>query len=590
MKIQYPEAARVIQNWIMLQKLPAGAPLPPARSLADQFGFKLTTTERACNILISKGVISRTGYKLRVGGKDLSHSPIEGTVYVVSYGEPFCRNVERFLASRGVKSKGILLISSSHKGSLTSALRKVYSENPIGLILKLPSWIKGLETVIDPDKIPTVICAEGVPPELNFNGCGMDFYRGTEKALRHLFDLGHRNIAHLTSSSLSCSNSEIANCYGNVCLQLALKQSATQIWQPKSDDPEMIQDTFLQQFKKHPEVTALFGRSKVIQNVASIPTAKAIALVGFNHSGNNDMTTIELPEDGIQLAQWASNEIISLIQTFNSGRPQRLPHQAFFMPALLIRGSSLPLRSNDAKLQVPVKTTSSPRMTPQESWRKTYSPLKQSGDYWKQLDLSKLANHSMTKKNGWLGAEPLLHFPSGVHSIHGIPFDVMDPTHNRGQSVITFRSPHSHSTGGESLPISVKIPIAKCVKALYFLHGCGWAQYQEPFARYIFHFKNRKKVIVPLIPAGVSRKSTKNRLGSFNPNIQDWWPLDEPMDYPHAHHVTIFNPADPIEYERYLYTLEWLNPRPMDEISEIEVRVDPEAGPALALIAVTALI
>ena len=57
MKIQYPEAARVIQNWIMLQKLPAGAPLPPARSLADQFGFKLTTTERACNILISKGLI-----------------------------------------------------------------------------------------------------------------------------------------------------------------------------------------------------------------------------------------------------------------------------------------------------------------------------------------------------------------------------------------------------------------------------------------------------------------------------------------------------------------------------------------------------
>ena len=62
------------------------------------------------------------------------------------------------------------------------------------------------------------------------------------------------------------------------------------------------------------------------------------------------------------------------------------------------------------------------------------------------------------------------------------------------------------------------------------------------------------------------------------------------MDYPHAHHVTIFNPADPIEYERYLYTLEWLNPRPMDEISEIEVRVDPKAGPTLALIAVTALI
>jgi hypothetical protein len=55
-------------------------------------------------------------------------------------------------------------------------------------------------------------------------------------------------------------------------------------------------------------------------------------------------------------------------------------------------------------------------------------------------------------------------------------------------------------------------------------------------------------------------------------------------------HATVFNPADPTEYERYLYTLEWINPRPKEEISHIEVRVDSEAGPTLALIAATALL
>ena len=55
-------------------------------------------------------------------------------------------------------------------------------------------------------------------------------------------------------------------------------------------------------------------------------------------------------------------------------------------------------------------------------------------------------------------------------------------------------------------------------------------------------------------------------------------------------HAAVFNPADPMEYERYLYTIEWINPRPKDEISHVEVRVDSKAGPTLSLIAVTALV
>lgn len=78
--------------------------------------------------------------------------------------------------------------------------------------------------------------------------------------------------------------------------------------------------------------------------------------------------------------------------------------------------------------------------------------------------------------------------------------------------------------------------------------------------------------------------------GGLKPNLQDWWPEYEPQAFPHAMYATIFNPADTLAYERTLYTLEWINPRPKEEISRIEVRVNPDAGPALALIAVTALV
>jgi hypothetical protein len=128
------------------------------------------------------------------------------------------------------------------------------------------------------------------------------------------------------------------------------------------------------------------------------------------------------------------------------------------------------------------------------------------------------------------------------------------------------------------------------VKALYFLHGCGHAK-PVPFAEYIMHYKGGSSIPVALIPVGSSRRMAAKRLGALKPILQDWWPSGyEPEDFPHAHRAIVFNAADPGLYERFIYSLEWINPRPKKEISFIEVRVDPAAGPTLALIAVTALV
>jgi hypothetical protein len=230
-----------------------------------------------------------------------------------------------------------------------------------------------------------------------------------------------------------------------------------------------------------------------------------------------------------------------------------------------------------------------PPPSPWETWRKSYPYLtkRQSND-WRQFDLTKLANHSLTREHGWLGNDPLLHFVPGLRSIHGIPFQVIDENRNGGRAVVTFRSPHTHSTGRKELPVTATIAENSLVKALYFLHGCGYAT-PEPFAEYRIHFKTRKPARVTLIPMGFGKQMKRPRPGNLQPTLQDWWSGAARRDFPHAQYVTVFNPTNPNEYERYLYTLEWINPQPKDEISHIEVQVDPEAGPTLALIAVTAL-
>ena len=585
----YLKAVRSIQDWIKRKKLPAGARLPAARNLAAQLGFSHATTNRAYQALVFSGTLTRTGYKLVVGDGTASRSPIEGFIYVVSYWDGFIRTVGRILTERGVKYRAIELSHVKHKNPLPS-LRKVFAEKPAGVILWMYSWIEGLESGLETDKIPMVICADGVPPEVNLHTVGTDVYQGTEKVLRHLLDLGHRHIAHVSSDRMYASTREIADCYRKVCLQLDLKSSVSAIWQADSDVDEVLCDTMLEQRKRHPEVTAIFvGGHAAYLATRIFKVPKELSVVGIY---GTPVTSAELPEGGDHVMLWACTNIISQVQAIESGRPEKPPCHTLFVPNFVDRGSTRALTRKELGVNAPDgKVSPEPsRLSPWESWRRTYPFLKKSGSRnWHQLDLSKLANHSMTREHGWLGGEPLLHFTSGLRSVHGVPFQVLDENRNGSRTVVTFRSLRTHTANRKKLPIKANLPVGSRVKALYFLHGCGWAR-PVRFAEYIIHFKNGKTSTIPLIPLGPSRQLARKRLGRLKPNIQDWWPALEPQDFPHAMHAIVFNPAEPQEYKRTLYTLEWINPQPEDAVGFIEVRTDPNAEPALALIAVTAVL
>ena len=585
----YPQAVDAIMTLIEDRKLRPGTMLPSARLLTKQFECDRKTIHRACQDLISKGILVRTGYKLFVGAGNPSRPPVDGIVYVLSYWDEFLKFAGRILTKRGISHRTIALSHSKHMNP-RPVLRTVFAQKPAGLILWMPTWKEGLESELEPEKIPMVICTDGVPTEVNLHVVGTDFYRSVEKALRHLKDLGHRHIAHVTLGVLGTDH-VIASCYRTLCLELGLKSSASNIWQAGTNEEAAIGNLMREQHKKHPEVTALFATdicARFAKRIFRVP--KELSVISLLYVGS---TGVAIRGGDDTLALWACTNLISQIQTLEAGLPARTPFHASFMPQVIDRGTTRALTrlESGADAQAGNDLSGQRRsVSPWDSWKRIY-PFLQKGlsHNWHKFDLSKLANHSMTREHGWLGESPLLHFSPGQRSVHGVPFQVIDENRNASRAVVTFRSPHTHSANGRELPIKVKLPVERPVKALYFLHGCGWAN-SLPFAEYIMHFKNGKAATVPLIPFGPSSQLALKHLGRLKPNIQDWWPLSEPQDFPHAMHAVVFNAADPMEYERYLYTLEWINPRPRDEVSHVEVRVDPKAGPTLALIAVTALL
>ena len=653
--MKYTEAVDAIRKLIADRKLAPGSGLPSARLLAKQIGCHSKTMDRACQDLISKGLLSRIGYKLLVCAENPARSSIEGEVCVVSCFPEGNSGVPRILTERGVRHR---VVEASFLSYSTPAphLRKVLAGKPAGVILHMREWIETLRPLLEKAKVPVVVCADATPTDLSFSTVGVDLFRSTEIALRHLFDLGHRRIAYFSGNKSFPYSRELAACFRKVCLLLGISSAA--IWQEEFFIDSVLCKTLLEQRRRNPKVTAIFAGnacSTIAAKAFKVPgEISVVSLLNGALESRTPLTTVALRNSDDCIAMWACTEVISRIQAVESGRPMPPARHALFVPELIVRESTAPRaerrtlkpgehRTSKSKLlknvEHPTSNIQHPmdasvadsklgvgssildvgssklQVSPWDSWSKRYAYLKKNRTYtWRQLDLSKLANHSMTRKHGWLGGGPLLHFSPGLRSIHGVPFQVIEENRNSGRAVVTFRSPHTHSSEGNELPVRVELPVGGHVKALYFLHGCGWAL-PVAFAEYIVHFASRKtgeslpagaashpvssspvfllnsgKVArIPLIPIGPPSQRAFQRL-KLKPNLQDWWPAREQCDFPHAKYVTIFNPADPQEYERYLYTLEWINPRPKDEISHVEVRVDPKAGPTLALIAVTALL
>jgi hypothetical protein len=388
----------------------------------------------------------------------------------------------------------------------------------------------------------------------------------------------------------------LAEYYKQACLQLNLRQAAKTVWELESSDEETLRLTLMKQRRQHPEVTALFLRNvEAALATRFFDVPKAISLATLFPSLTPcrvQLTGFDLWKPDSTLAQWALMDLLTQIRERESGRPNPPNRRAYYEPELVVGGSTRALKAMEKTAPMPDRNglPNSSSSYPWETWRKMYPYLKKDQNQdWRQFNLTKLANHSLTREHGWLGEEPLLHLAPGLRSIHGVPFNVIDEKANAGQAVVTFRSPHTHSAARRQLPTQAQITVNERLKALYFLHGCAYAA-TTSFAEYQLHFKTGAVIKVPLTPLGNSPSLLRKLRGKCRPNLQDWWPDRPQQDFPHAMEVTVYNPSAPEEYKRHLYTLEWINPRREEEVRCIEIHVNPEAGPVLGLLAVTALL
>jgi len=210
---------------------------------------------------------------------------------------------------------------------------------------------------------------------------------------------------------------------------------------------------------------------------------------------------------------------------------------------------------------------------------------------WEPLDLHAVFNRQFAHEHGWVSDLPLLHMPRGRRVIHGVPFMIAGGAFSEKCDCLVLRSAHAHTGSKHPLPGEVTVKVGCRARAVYILHGCGWSQKPGPFASYEFRLAGgtaHRKLVVSY----GTNTSGKDVIGGRSANIQDWWPWPNRPQFrsAHARRYVVTDGGDPLLYERYLYTLEWLNPHPDRPVESVVIRSDPKADATLGVLAITAQI
>lgn len=206
-----------------------------------------------------------------------------------------------------------------------------------------------------------------------------------------------------------------------------------------------------------------------------------------------------------------------------------------------------------------------------------YSRVKSGRQRQRSISLASVANRSVLGKNSWLPGAPLSHLPFGRPLIHGVEFDLPKPKGRKRTFLLI--------AGGESrraLPTRAVLAIEGNVEALYFLHVCGFAVQGKKIGSYILINEREQRFEIPLIPHEEEDRNPAT-------NIQDWWPGYPQRNRLPSHHYIIAEDDDPLEYERYLYTLEWVNPSPGIPLREMVCEMEETNASLLGLLGLTAV-
>ena len=583
-----------------------GQPFPTEKVLAAQWGVSQAAVNRAALRLIAAGRLRREGYKL-LPVAATTVSLVGARLAVLSHRIARFPGIAEEAARRGVRVEEFYFIG---RDTLRNALQKTIQHRFDGVILRLTDsgWEWDNEAAeLDRLRIPYVVADEA---PAGHNVAAEDLRSAAEQAVSHLFARGHREIVCVGSLRRLLRSAAVRKGFEEACLRLGLTSAARNFYEVNAHTPEAVRAEFQLIRRTVPLASAvvLFDPEILKSFITAmrkegLKVARDLSVVVVGDSV--EARTTEPPVTSVSFdAKCIAHLALDLVcqQMLEVRRIGRIPprQRLRLEGTLRERGSvaaleALPAaRTDDAVRGANRLARVWPHAIEQrlreaaETWQWTHRLVEHGAPgAFLPLDLSALVNRSLRRPHGWLGHLPLLHLGAGLLRIHGVDFSVLDERANRGRSVVVLRSSRFPPNSRRALPAELVLPVGRKVRAVYFLHGCGYAGERVPFAWYEFRQPGRPPATVPLVARGVG---PSHNIDTPPANIQDWWPEFPQFNADGVRHVVVTENGDPFAYERYLYSLEWVNPAPDVPLEEVRVRSNAAVPTTLGLLAVTLLL
>jgi len=618
------EAEAHLREWLETTAPKRGMRLPSERALAVQLGLRHYALNRAMGRLIAEGLVERNGYKLIAGGAAPTRSSFTchlvvalRSIYIPSY-------------RRIAKEMGINLILHTWESidEVVLKLEKLDTRETEAVVFDPPYSAPGsiwepITNRLFKHGIP-IVCVGQVAPSL-FSVLA-DNIQSLQLAILHLIELGHREFGLVTAPPIGPASAEVLQVWDELCQKYELKQSTRRVhlqtgMRLKEDVDEVV-DMVINQWSS---VTALIVvampdcnihllEERLIQKGRQIPRDLSLLLVGESKSASTATPPVSAVSIDMAIMQESA--------FFLAQRAVRKKKSMGILPppCCLRLQPQLTTRQSTAAVDAPGASSGKTRPTPAQPLREaSFIRSKPSAEItaemeshlrkayplaaraslserprFAQVDLSAYVNRPLNFRRGWLGDLPLKQLAPGPREIHGVPFQILGGPKRSDCGTLVFHSAVNTTGNSQKLPDKVRIPIGCKAQAIYILHGCGYAKFLHTFAHYDFHGRITRLSHVPLVslgqpPANYSPAQSDPNVTS--PNIQDWWPDFPHTDFPHARMAPILD-ADNASHESrhvYLYTMEWINPRPQSVVSHLEITVDSTHSTTLGVLAVTVL-
>ena len=300
--------------------------------------------------------VRSTGYTLNQSARSLRLQTARTILVALpDIGNPFFSTIldaiEREAARRGY---GVLVANRFSRGD-PLALRNYFVSNRADGLLLLDGSIDReqlLELTRAPINLPLIVACEAIPGA-PFRTVRTDNFYAAEQATRHLIDLGHRQIGHISGPAGNVLTGERAGGFTAALAQANIELRAEWVFEGGfgMDDGARAGRHWLGLTQRP---TAIFAGNdeSAIGFISEIGKAGFVcpgdvSVVGFDDLGMSaymlpPLTTMRQPREA--LGRLAAEALIDLIE----GLPgRRVPGQFVLSSELIVRGSTAPPRDRD---------------------------------------------------------------------------------------------------------------------------------------------------------------------------------------------------------------------------------------------------